>query len=87
VAIGIARGEANDEGSVFSEENLCEVQDCAAPRRGAGDLRESQAQAAAGMILETGNWKKETCWRVFSDGPGKLTAFPVSIFQFLLAGR
>jgi hypothetical protein len=51
---GIARGDASDEGSVFSEENLREVQDRAASRRGAGDLRESQAQAAARMILETG---------------------------------
>jgi hypothetical protein len=54
-AIWIAGGKVDDESSVFGEENLREVQDCAPPRRGAGDLRESQAQAAAGMNLETGN--------------------------------
>jgi hypothetical protein len=38
------------EGAFVSEEDLHEMQDCSAARSGAGDLREPQAQAAAGMI-------------------------------------
>jgi hypothetical protein len=83
----LACGEVSDEGSIVSEKDLREMQDRATPRRRAGDLRESQAQAAAGMRLETGNRKIEAGWRVLSDGPGKLSEFLDSIFQFLLAGR
>jgi hypothetical protein len=52
---GNARGDASDEGSVFGAKDLCEVQNHTTPRRGIGDLRESQAQAAAGMMFETRN--------------------------------
>jgi hypothetical protein len=38
------------EGSSVGEAHLRQVQDRPPPRRGAGDLSESEAQAAAGMI-------------------------------------
>jgi hypothetical protein len=40
----------NYEGTFFSSKDLRQVQNCSAARRGAGDLREPQAQAAARMI-------------------------------------
>jgi hypothetical protein len=87
VAFRIACGEAKHEGSVFSTKDLREVQDRAAPWRGAGDLRESQAQAAARMSIETRNWKIEN-----SEHSGKLDSrrhsdFQVSIFKFRLWWR
>ena len=38
------------EGAVVSKEDVHKVQDCSAAWSSAGDLREPQAQAAAGMI-------------------------------------
>jgi len=48
-------GRGRDEGSFVSQEDLFEVQDCAPWWRGEGDLRESEAQAAAGMISKSEN--------------------------------
>jgi hypothetical protein len=39
----------SDEGSSFGQTNLRQVQDHPPPRRGARDLPESEAQAAAGV--------------------------------------
>jgi hypothetical protein len=41
------------EGPFFGKKDLRQVQDRAEARRGAGDLREPQAQATAGMIHAT----------------------------------
>jgi hypothetical protein len=41
--------ELNYESPIIGKENLHQVQDRQAPRRGAGDLRELEAQAAAGL--------------------------------------
>jgi hypothetical protein len=38
------------ESAFVSKKDLLQVQDCQAPRSGAGNLREPQAQATAGMI-------------------------------------
>jgi hypothetical protein len=42
------------EGAVVSKKDLLQVQDSSAARSGAGDLREPQAQATAGMIRAGG---------------------------------
>jgi hypothetical protein len=42
---------SDDESASVGEEDLRQVQDCPAPRRGAGDLLESEAQAATGVAL------------------------------------
>jgi hypothetical protein len=44
-----------DESSFFSSEDLRQMQDRETAGRGSGDLREPQAQAAAGVMVETGN--------------------------------
>jgi hypothetical protein len=49
-----------NEGPFVGEKDLFEVQDRTPCRRGEGDLREPEAQAAAGMTLETGKSKMET---------------------------
>jgi hypothetical protein len=41
--------EVTHEGSFVGQEDLFEMQDCAPCRRGEGDLREPEAQAAARM--------------------------------------
>jgi hypothetical protein len=44
-----------DEGSFIGQEDLFKVQNRAPCRRGEGDLRESEAQAAAGMSSKLEN--------------------------------
>jgi hypothetical protein len=57
------------ESTSVGEEDLRQVQDCPAPRRGAGDLLESEAQAEAGVALEISYQLS-----AFSSGGSKLTA-------------
>jgi len=45
----VASGMSNDEGQGIGETDLRQVQDRAAARRRPRDLRESEAQAAAGV--------------------------------------
>jgi len=54
--------EVTHEGSFLGQEDLFEMQDCAPCRRGEGDLRKPEAQAAARMSskFENRNSKIET---------------------------
>jgi len=53
------RVRGSDEGSFVGEKDLFKVQDRTPCRRGEGDLREPEAQAAAGMRPETRKSKIE----------------------------
>jgi hypothetical protein len=75
------RLRGRNESSFVGEKDLFEVQDCAPCRRGEGDLREPEAQAAAGMSAETREPKFGPRNLKSHSDAGRLGEFRVSVLD------
>jgi hypothetical protein len=75
---GRADAEKTDESAVVGKKDLQQVQDHQAARRGAGDLREPQAQAAAGVRRRS---KIEIRTSKLESRKQRSFDFPISSFE------